>query len=210
MRRIFDLTGVLQFLTTRNALSLAGSTTCPLVTRYVHTDNRILKQFISGWESTGIATFEAGFPYSISSGVDTAFLNAGSTYATLTGHLVHANIRSTDGTYLTEQNLSLPPWGQLGTGRRDQFIGPGVNNFDLGFMKNFQILEGLKLQVRGEMFNAFNHGQFQLGSQSLAQSDSAPSGSSTTPTVTYTPSSQFGRVSADPSRIAQVAVKLIF
>lgn len=176
----------------------------------LHTDNVILKQFISGWESTGIATFEAGFPYSVTSGVDTAFLNAGSTYATLTGPLVHANIRSTGGTYLTPQNFSLPPWGQVGTGRRDQFIGPGVNNFDLGFMKNFKILEGVSLQVRGEMFNAFNHGQFQLGSQSLAESDSPPSGGSTTPTVTYTPASQFGRVSADPSRIAQVAAKLIF
>ena len=176
----------------------------------LRTDNRVLNQIISGWEFTGIATFEAGFPYSVASGVDTAFLDAGSTYATLTGPLVHANIRSTGGTYLTEQNFSLPPWGQVGTGRRDQFTGPGVNNFDLGFMRNFKILEGLRLQLRGEMFNAFNHGQFQLGSQSLAESDNPPSGSSTTPTVTYTPASQFGRVSADPSRIAQVAAKIIF
>ena len=176
----------------------------------LHTDNRVLNQIISGWEFTGIATFEAGFPYSVASGVDTAFLDAGSTYATLTGPLVHANIRSTGGTYLTEQNFSLPPWGQVGTGRRDQFTGPGVNNFDLGFMRNFKILEGLRLQLRGEMFNAFNHGQFQLGSQTLAESDSSPSGSSTTPTVTYTPASQFGRVSADPSRVAQVAAKIIF
>jgi hypothetical protein len=75
------------------------------------------------------------------------------------------------------------------------------------------IMEGLHLQVRGELFNAFNHGQFQMGSQSLAESDSPPSGSSTTPTVTYTPDSQFGRVSqsaSQPSRIAQVAAKIIF
>ncbi len=82
-------------------------------------------------------------------------------------------------------------------------------------MKNFKILEGLNLQLRGEMFNAFNHGQFQLGSQSLAESDSAPTGGPTTPTVTYTPASQFGRVTANPReagpyRVAQVAAKLIF
>jgi len=176
----------------------------------LHTSNPILKQIIAGWESTGIATFESGFPYSISAGVDTAFLNAGSMYANRTGSLVHSDIRATHGIYLTEQNLALPPWGQLSTGRRDQFIGPGVNNFDLGFMKNFKIMERLSLQIRGEMFNAFNHGQFSLGGQSLAQSDSAPSGSGTTPVVTYTPASQFGRVSADPTRIAQVAAKLIF
>jgi len=176
----------------------------------LHTDSRILNQIISGWESTGIATFEAGFPYSVTTGVDSAFLGAGTIYANQTGPLVHSDIRKTNGIYLTPQNFSLPAWGQLGTTRRDQFIGPGVNNFDLGFMRNFKILEGLRLQLRGEMFNAFNHGQFYLGSQALAQSMSAPSSGQTTPTVTYTPASQFGRVTPNPSRIAQVAAKLIF
>ena len=176
----------------------------------LHTDSRTLNYILSGWESTGIATFEAGFPYSVTTGIDSAFLDSGTIYPNLTGPLVHSNIRATNGTYLTPQNFSLPAWGQLGTTRRDQFIGPGVNNFDLGFMRNFQLYERLKLQLRGEMFNAFNHGQFQMGSQSLAESMSAPTGSQTTPTVTYTPASQFGRVTADSSRIAQVAVKLIF
>ena len=176
----------------------------------LHTDSRVLNQIISGWESTGIATFEAGFPYSVTTGVDSAFLSSGTMYANQAGPLVHSDIRKTGGTYLTPQNFVLPPWGQLSSGRRDQFIGPGVNNFDLGFMRNFKILEGLNLQLRGEMFNAFNHGQFYMGSQALAQSMSSPSGGSTTPTVTYTPTSQFGRVSADPSRVAQVAAKLTF
>ncbi len=176
----------------------------------LHTDNKVLNYIISGWESTGIATFEEGFPYSVAAGIDTSFLDSGTMYANQTGPLVHSNIRATGGTYLTPQNFVLPPWGALSSGRRDQFIGPGVNNFDLGFMRNFKIQKDLHLQLRGEMFNAFNHGQFQIGSQSLAESMSAPTGSATTPTVTYTPSSLFGRVSANPSRVAQVAVKLIF
>ncbi len=174
------------------------------------TGNRVLKQIISGWESTGIATFESGFPYSVTTGIDSAFLGSGTIYPNLTGPLVHSDIRKTNGIYLTAQNFSLPAWGQLGTTRRNQFIGPGVNNFDLGFMRNFQLWEGLKLQFRGEMFNAFNHGQFYMGSQSLAQSMSAPQSGQTTPTVTYTPASQFGRVSANPSRVAQIALKLTF
>jgi hypothetical protein len=178
-----------------------------------HTDSRALNQIISGWETSGIASFEEGYPYSVYSGVDTAFLGAGNSYPNLTGPLVHSNIRKTSGIYLTPQNFTLAPWGTFGTTRRNQFTGPGVDNFDLGFMRNFKIMEGLHLQVRGELFNAFNHGQFQMGSQSLAESDSPPSGSSTTPTVTYTPDSQFGRVSqsaSQPSRIAQVAAKIIF
>jgi hypothetical protein len=176
----------------------------------LHTDSRTLNYILSGWESTGIATFEAGAPYSVSMGVDTQFTGSGTTYPNLTGPLVHNSIRKTDGIYLTPQNFVAPPFGQLGATRRNQFHGPGVNNFDLGFMRNFKLHESLTLQLRGEMFNAFNHGQFQLASQTLASSINAPTGNQTAPTITYIPASQFGRVTASSSRIGQIAAKLIF
>lgn len=178
-----------------------------------HTDSRVLNQIISGWETTGIASFEQGYPYSVYAGVDTQFLDAGNSYPDLTGPLVHSDIRKTDGIYLTPQNFTLAPWGTFGTTRRNQFTGPGVDNFDLGFMRNFKLMKGMNLQLRGELFNAFNHGQFQMGSQALAESMTSPTAPSTTPTVTYTPDSQFGRVQQSanqPSRIAQVAAKFTF
>jgi len=60
-----------------------------------------------------------------------------------------------------------PVIGQLGKSPRSQVRGPGINNWDLSFMKNFAGLpwwnnEGATLQFRAELFNAFNHTQFQL------------------------------------------------
>ena len=38
---------------------------------------------------------------------------------------------------------------------------PGLNNFDIGIQKDFNIAEGKYVQLRAEMFNAFNHAQFR-------------------------------------------------
>ena len=38
--------------------------------------------------------------------------------------------------------------------------GPGLNNFDIGIQKHFNIDETRRVQFRAEMFNAFNHAQF--------------------------------------------------
>jgi hypothetical protein len=43
---------------------------------------------------------------------------------------------------------------------------PGVVNFDLSLLRTFQVRENIKLQFRGDSFNAFNH--TDLGSPGLA------------------------------------------
>jgi hypothetical protein len=45
--------------------------------------------------------------------------------------------------------------------KRRFFHGPGFNNWDLAFHKNTRITERVNLEFRGELFNAFNHAQFQ-------------------------------------------------
>jgi hypothetical protein len=90
------------------------------------------------------------------------------------------------------------------------FHGPGINNFDLGFIKNTAVTEKLKVQFRAEMFNAFNHAQFAVGSQSVAYGMLAPAAGQTLPQIQYNAASSFGRASARDARIIQFALKLIW
>jgi hypothetical protein len=83
-----------------------------------------------------------------------------------------------------------------------------VNNFDLGAIKNIAVTERTRLQLRGEFFNAFNHGQFEFAGATLASSMSA--GPNGVPAIQYIPPSDFARVAARPSRVTQVALKLIW
>jgi hypothetical protein len=40
---------------------------------------------------------------------------------------------------------------------RNQFVGPGYWNLDMNFFKDFKLTERFQLQLRGEMYNIFNH-----------------------------------------------------
>jgi hypothetical protein len=91
--------------------------------------------------------------------------------------------------------------------------GPGLNNWDISIFKNLPYAGGEQrhIQLRVEMFNAFNHTQFS-GINSSATFDS-------TGKITNLPTSQgggggrwgFGAVtSARSARVIQLAAKLYF
>lgn len=50
--------------------------------------------------------------------------------------------------------------GHFGSSGNGVFLGPGLNLWDLSAIKNFNLGRGVKLQLRGEFFNAFNHTNF--------------------------------------------------
>jgi hypothetical protein len=54
------------------------------------------------------------------------------------------------------------PAGNFGNLGRDAVYGPGFWNADLSITKDTSITERLKLQLRAEFFNIFNHPQFAL------------------------------------------------
>ncbi|MBV9406712.1 MAG: TonB-dependent receptor, partial [Acidobacteriaceae bacterium] len=176
----------------------------------LNSSNRWAQRLFKGWELSGIATLEGGAPYSVTTGVDTSFRGGSTTYADLTGPPVYGSIRADNGIYLTPQNFVAPPFGQLGTLARNAFHGPGTNNYDTGLIKNTTLTERLQLQLRGELFNAFNHAQFQFGGSSLATSISASAANPNTPVLTYVPASEFGRATPLPARIVQFGAKLIW
>jgi hypothetical protein len=182
----------------------------PFGQRILVPGNSALKKLVGGWQVTGIATFEAGPPFSVMLGVDPSFSGTTS-YPMMTGPAVYSDIRRSGGIYLTPANFAPSPWGTFnGAIARNFFHGPGINNFDLGFMKNTTLTEKLKAQFRAEMFNAFNHAQFSIGNQTLAYGMTPPGPGQTEPTINYYPASSFGRVTARGSRVVQFGLKLIW
>ena len=94
--------------------------------------------------------------------------------------------------YFNVNAFSPEALGEFGTSSYRFFHGPGIANFDMALLKDVRLTERLKLELRGEFFNIFNHAQF------LNPSGNINSGS-------------FGVVtSARDPRIGQLAVKLLF
>lgn len=70
--------------------------------------NPLGQQLLKGWEVSGIATLEAGAPYSVTTGVDTSFRGGSTTYPDLIGPPVYGNIRADNAIYLTPAKLCGP------------------------------------------------------------------------------------------------------
>jgi hypothetical protein len=53
-----------------------------------------------------------------------------------------------------------PCLGTVGNSRRNQITGPGLAQWDMTLMKETKITERLNVQVRWEVFNILNRGNF--------------------------------------------------
>jgi hypothetical protein len=84
-------------------------------------------------------------------------------------------------------------YGQFGNVGRDSFHGPGQNVTNLALMKDIQIKEQMRIELRLESYNTFNHVNFNL------------------PTADVN-SRNFGRITGDTlgPRVVQLAGKFYF
>jgi hypothetical protein len=104
--------------------------------------------------------------------------------------------------------FSLPAKGTMGNGGRSYLRGPGINNWDLSFFKNFPIREPFRLEFRCEMYNAFNHTQFTAMDATARFDATGKQVSTTLGQFTSTTGSAAGSLGSQ--RSMQLAVKLVF
>jgi hypothetical protein len=109
------------------------------------------------------------------------------------------------------QPFCIPAPGQNGAGR-NIFVAPNYWNVDFGFIKTFNITETVRIQFRTEMFNAFNHPNFDnprdasTGSPSIRSSVFASACCATV----APPSTQTIVQTGEAARVIQFALKFQF
>ena len=159
---------------------------------------RAPKPLVQGWSIAGITRFATGFPVGIFASNDRSLRGtSGLDRPDYVGGLqIYDDPRQGDHRWFNNDAFTITsPQGQFGNANQRFFHGPGFNNWNLGLHKDTQIREGVRVQFRAELFNAFNHAQFN-----------APNGRYSASTA-----SAFGRIfSAGSPRIAQLAVKILF
>lgn len=65
------------------------------------------------------------------------------------------------GCYANRSSIMIPPAvGTFGTMGRNLFRGPGFHNWDFSLVKDTNLGEHVKMQIRAEFFNILNHPQF--------------------------------------------------
>jgi hypothetical protein len=128
---------------------------------------------LGGWELSGIASFYTGSPFTVTtSNADPAGLGLlGSSAASSRPDMVCSpNLTASEAytgftgagkaTWFNPACFQAVPQGTVrpGNAGRGTLRGPGFGNLDIALMKNFGFTkrEGVKLQLRGEAYNALN------------------------------------------------------
>jgi hypothetical protein len=170
---------------------------------------------LNGWALSGITTFQTGFPIRITSEADNELMDSfdfelpgepdqlapfKTQRPQTNGHYFFNPQAFTENA--TDPTCGGAPYpgcyqptllGAIGSAPRTICCGPHISETDFAVMKNIKVTEKTHIEFRGELFNIFNHTQFDN-----------PDGDSSD-------GSQFGQVTeARDPRLMQFALKYIF
>lgn len=135
----------------------------------------VVDAVLGGWSLSGIVNYASGAPLEFSGGSSPMpnGWNGGQRIDIAPGEMKTSGFSksnfnlgdtsSPSNTYLNKSLFSDPQPLTLGSAalRYSQLRGFGTMNEDFGLLKNFRVAEGARLQIRGEILNAFN--RHQLG-----------------------------------------------
>jgi hypothetical protein len=158
-----------------------------------------MSYLVGGWSLNGITTLQSGLPLSITSAANTTNSLGGLQRPNSTGQstITAGSIEDRLTNYFNKAAFANPrayTFGNLGRFLPDN-RAPHLIVSDLSVIKSIRLGEKRRLDYRAELFNMFNHPNFQ-----------GPTGNGT---IFGQP--QFGVITtAEPARIIQMALKLYF
>lgn len=130
-------------------------------------NNWLVDEVIGGWQAAGTIVLSSGNPFSVYASDGNSYAQAGSLFPNWTG----VSITPKGGRSLTQwynpEAFSRPADGTFGNVRRNSVYGPGIEEVNLSAGKKFTIHEEVKLQIRADATNAFNHPSFGVPQQQL-------------------------------------------
>jgi hypothetical protein len=147
--------------------------------------NGFAGRILEGWQISGIASFQTGLPYDIFGPFDTLHTGIGDRATVINPSMLKTlpasgRINSSGGVFTgfnssafnLEDGVNAPiPWGIPANVDRNNWYGPGVNNWDMSLSKAMTLTERVKLQLRFEFYNVFNRVQFTKPSNNTADSN---------------------------------------
>jgi hypothetical protein len=117
-----------------------------------------LQTLAANWQLNGITTLQTGGPVNITLPSDNSGTGEFRDRPNLVGDPL-VPFRPL-GPYLNPAAFAQPLPGTYGNLARDAFSGPGLNDFDMSFVKTQSISRDMRLRLRAEFFNIWNHPNF--------------------------------------------------
>ena len=145
-------------------------------------NNGVNREVFGGWQISGNTTIQSGTPFTVfNNSQDFSGFNQFNDRPDVVGSgPLHQDNGNPDSAFNTTyfgcssppcntQGKGAPPTGRQGTSGRNQYYGPGLQNFNFAVNKTFPLHpERVHLLFRADFFNLFNHTNFAnpVGNQS--------------------------------------------
>jgi len=126
-----------------------------------------------GWQITAVEAWHTGVPFSLGEG-DQADL--GNNFDNPRPNVVGGcNVYANQNVHqwYNPACFTSSAYGTVGNMGRNALIGPGFSNTDFGLMKSTKISERFNIQFRAELFNIFNHANFNFPATGVFNAGSA-------------------------------------
>ena len=152
---------------------------------------KVVSDIIGGWQVAGITEFQIGLPMQITQANNTNGFT-GSQRPNVVGKPALARSERTLVRYFNTDAFVAAPQNTLGNAPRFPLHSPGINNWDLSIMRNIKLRERFTVQFIGQLFNAFNHPNYNAPNTTIGN-------------VNY------GRITgAQSSRVTEFALRIFF
>ncbi len=143
--------------------------------------NYLLDEVLGGYQISTTMQLTSGNPFSIFAVNANTYADIGGTNAPYPNYVGSGHsLRGVPGgrnayEWFNPANFTLPANGTFGNVRRNALYGPGLEVFNISAGKYFDIYENVKLQLRLDANNAFNHGSLGQPNGNLTQASGAGS-----------------------------------
>jgi hypothetical protein len=172
-------------------------------------------QILGNWQINGIVTWLTGTPLDVTTGLSGRYFGlSGDAPGGFRPDLIPGvpiYLTGPDKTvYLNPAAFALPAPGKFGNLKRGFVRQPGLTNVDFSVAKNWKVRERYGIQFRAEMFNLFNHTNFNGFDPGLGLSLDRNGAGQFLGTYTRT-NGNFGRLNSDRGpRNIQFGLKFSF
>jgi outer membrane receptor protein involved in Fe transport len=126
-----------------------------------HFQNRVLTGFLGGWMVSQSFVIRSGMPYTITDGTAATQNGGTTTPVEVLGTAQQNCVNGASTCFNSGQLATANGLGFFPNQMRNQYRGPGFFNSDFTVGKNFNITERMKLTVGANLYNIFNHPNFQ-------------------------------------------------
>jgi hypothetical protein len=126
---------------------------------------------VKGWQANGLVVWNTGMPFSVTNTINRSGTRPNAGNGDRPNMIGSGKVSNPSvGKWFDVSDFAFQKVGTVGTERRNQLYGPGLQRVDLSLFKNFSITERLAFEFRTEAFNVLNTTQFSNPNSSLSGS----------------------------------------